>query len=105
MEQLWLYGCRNGGMGGHAAIVVSSCFRALETIGWQHAEPVLRFVLRDVYALGGQGKPDRYFLPNVARVDRHLDKLPPGWAAGNGDRAATTELFGLLRLGKADQGV
>ena len=104
MEQLWLYGCRNGGQGGHAAIVVSSCLRALETIGWQHAEPVLRFVLRDVYSLGGQGKPDRYFLPNVARVDRHLDKLPTSWPAGGGDRAATTELFGLLRAGKADQG-
>jgi hypothetical protein len=103
MEQLWLFGCRNGGLGGHAAIVVSSCFRALEAIGWQHAEPVLRFVMRDVYSLGGQGKPDRYFLPNVASVDRHLDKLPTGWAAGNGDRAATTELFGLLRVGKADQ--
>jgi hypothetical protein len=103
MEQLWLHGCRNGGMGGHAAIVVSSCFRALDTIGWQHAEPVLRFVLRDVYSLGGQGKPDRYFLSNVARVDRHLDKLSAGWAADNSDRAATTELFGLLRAGKADQ--
>src|SRR5204863_168006 len=54
MEQLWLYGCRNGGQGGHAAIVISSCWRALETIGWQHAEPVLRFVLRDIYSLGGQ---------------------------------------------------
>ena len=31
MEQLWPYGCRNGGGGGHAAIVVSSCFRALDT--------------------------------------------------------------------------
>ena len=103
MEQLWPYGCRNGGMGGHAAIVVSSCFRALETLGWEHAEPVLRFVLRDVYSLGGRGKPDPYFLPNTARVDRHLDKLPPGWAGGIGDRAATLELFGLLRTGKADQ--
>src|SRR5436305_1290348 len=58
MEQLWFHGCRNGGMGGHAAIVVSSCFRALDTIGWVHAEPVLRFVARDVYSLGGQGTPD-----------------------------------------------
>jgi hypothetical protein len=83
MELLWPYGCRNGGAGGHAAIVVSSCYRALDTIGWQYAEPVLRFVLRDVYSLGGRGKPDPYFLPNTARVDRHLDKLPPGWPAGN----------------------
>jgi hypothetical protein len=103
MERLWPYGCRNGGWGGHAAIVVASCFRALEVVGWQEAEPVLRFVVRDVYALGGNGKLDRYFLPNTARVDRHLDELPPGWAAGNGGGAATVELFGLLRAGKADQ--
>src|SRR5262249_21941579 len=70
MEQLWNYGCRNGYLGGHAAIVVSSCFRALETLGWQHAEPVLRFVLRDIHALGGRGKPDPYYLPNTVRVDR-----------------------------------
>jgi hypothetical protein len=103
MERLWPYGCRNGGWGGHAAIVVASCFRALEVIGWQHAEPVLRFVLRDVYSLGGNGKPDRYFLPNTVRVDRHLDKLPPGWASGNAEGTAALELFGLLRAGKAEQ--
>jgi hypothetical protein len=103
MEQLWPYGCRNGGMGGHAAIVTSSCFRALETLGWKYAEPVLRFVMRDVYTLGGQGKPDRYFAANTARVDRHVDQLPPGWAGGNAERAATVELLGLLRTGKAEQ--
>src|SRR5262249_43646284 len=36
VEQLWLYGCRNGGAGGHGAIAVASCVGALETIGWEH---------------------------------------------------------------------
>jgi hypothetical protein len=103
MEQLWPYGCRNGFMGGHAAIVVASCFRALETLGWRHGEPVLRFVLRDVYALGGRGRPDPYFLPNAARADRHLATLPHGWSTGRGDRAATLELVSLLRRGEPDQ--
>jgi hypothetical protein len=102
-EQLWLYGCRNGGAGGHGAIAAASCFRALATIGGEHAEPVLRIVLRDVSALGGKGKPDQYFLPNTARVDRHVEKLPRGWGAGQTNRAATLELFGLLREGKPDQ--
>jgi hypothetical protein len=103
-EQLWLYGCRNGLAGGHAAIVVASCFRALETLGWQHSEPVLRFVARDLFNLGGRGKPDRNHAPNLARVDRHLQQLQPGWMGSSGHPAAgaTLELAELLRAGKTD---
>src|SRR5262249_19103532 len=50
----------------------------------------------------GYAKPDAHFAPNSARVERHLDKLPGGWAGEKGDRAATLELFALLREGKAD---
>src|SRR5262249_26776432 len=66
MERLWLYGCRNGNAGGHGAISVANCFRALETIGWQQAEPALRFVVQDLFNLGCV-KPDTYLLPNAAR--------------------------------------
>jgi len=59
--------------------------------------------LRDVYSLGGRGRSDPYYLPNSAHVDRYVDKLPPGWPGRNGDRAATLELFELLRIGKPDQ--
>src|SRR5262245_3599058 len=52
MEQLWPYGCRNGGAGGHMAIALANCFRALEAIGWEQAEPALRFVVQDWFALG-----------------------------------------------------
>jgi hypothetical protein len=102
-EQLYLYGCRNGGAGGHGAIAVASCFRALDAIGWEHAEPVLRIALRDVSALGGKGKPDLYFQPNLARADRDGEKLPHGWNAGEANRPATLELFGLLREGKTNE--
>src|SRR5262249_62257046 len=51
MEQLWGYSLRNLGAGGHAAILVANCFRALEAIGWQEAEPALRFVAQDLYLL------------------------------------------------------
>jgi hypothetical protein len=101
MEQLWPYGCRNGHAGGHGAISVANCFRALEAIGWQQAEPVLRFVVQDLYFLG-YVKPDAYWLPNTARAGRHLDRLPPGWAGDKGDPGATRELFALLREGRAD---
>jgi hypothetical protein len=101
MEQLWPFGCRHGGAGGHMAICLANCFRALETIGWPEAEPALRFVVQDWFA-NGYVKPDRYYDPNQARVDKHLAHLPNGWAGQRADRNATCELHGVIRQGKAD---
>ena len=101
MEQLWQYGCRNGSAGGHMAIALANCFRALETIGWQQAEPALRFVVQDWFSLG-YARPDRYYQPNLARVEEHLRHLPPGWAGEHADRAATRELLGQIREGGAE---
>jgi hypothetical protein len=101
MEQFWVYGLRNLGYGGHAAILAANTFRALETLGWQEAEQALRFVAQDLYLLRAE-KPDPFWLSNTARADRHLDQLPPTWAAGKADPAATRELFALLREGKAE---
>lgn len=100
MEQLWLYGCRNGHAGGHGAISVANCFRALDTIGWQEAEPALRFVLQDLFQLG-YVRPDASFAQNTARVERRLDNLPAGWAGETANQAATRELYALIREGKA----
>lgn len=101
MEQFWVYGLRNLGAGGHAAILVANCFRALESIGWREAEQTLRFVVQDIYLLTAE-KPDTFWLSNSARADRHLDALPATWAAEKADTAATRELFSLLREGKAE---
>lgn len=101
MEQLWVYGLRNLGAGGHAAILVANCFRALEAIGWSEAEQALRFVVQDLYLLSAE-KPGPYWASNADRADRHLGKLPPTWAPGRADPAATRELFALLRDGKAE---
>jgi hypothetical protein len=102
MEQLWPYGCRNGSAGGHMAIALANCFRALETVGWQQAEPALRFVVQDWFSLK-YIRPDRYYQANLARVDEHLKHLPSDWAGDRGDQAATRELLGLIREGLADQ--
>src|SRR5262249_35789265 len=69
---------------------------------WQEAELALRFVVQDIYQLSAE-KPDPYWLSNTARADPHLDRLPPTWAQGLADPAATRELFSLLREGKAEQ--
>ena len=101
VEQLWPYGCRNGSAGGHMAIALANSFRALKTIGWQEGETGLRFVVQDWFSLG-YVKPDAYLQPNQARVTEHLDHLPPGWAGGTSDRAATLELLAALREGKGE---
>jgi hypothetical protein len=101
MAELWEYGCRNGGTGGHMAIALANCFRALESIGWQHVEPALRFVVQDWFA-ANYVRPDAYYQANQARVEEHLRHLPLGWAGGRGDQAATRELLGLIREGKGE---
>src|SRR5262249_57128161 len=60
---------------------------------------VLRFVVQDLFNLGCV-KPDGHLQPNEDRVTRHLEKLPSGWAGEKSDRAATRELFALIRDGK-----
>src|SRR5438552_17080043 len=45
LEPLWRYAGRDWGFIGHMAILVANSCRLLETIGWQHAEPVLRYVV------------------------------------------------------------
>lgn len=101
MEQLWQHGCRNGGTGGHMAIALSNCFRALETVGWQEAEPALRFVVQDWFSLG-YVKPDGNHQPNQARVDENLKHLSAEWAGERGDQAATRALLGVIREGQAE---
>src|SRR4029453_3293988 len=49
------YAGRDWGFIGHMAILVASSVRLLDTIGWQHAEHVLRYV---VQGRAGWGKGD-----------------------------------------------
>ena len=90
---------------GHKAIYVANSFRTLETIGWHHAEPVLRSL---AYALldrvGAKENPaqadfpaDRPFRQNKER----LAQIRPGWLDGKPDAAATLELFRAVRQGSA----
>lgn len=97
MELLWHYGCRDCGAIGHRAIALTSCRRVLEAIGWEHAEPVLRFVVRDLMG------EDRYYRANVSRAEKLWEKLPFGWASGEAQAEATREMFALMRQGKSEE--
>jgi len=78
----------------------------LDTIGWQHAEHVLRYV---VQGLAGWGKEHaehadvRPYWANLKRVDTATGHLPGNWAQSRGNEGLTKDLLGLLRDGKADE--
>ena len=79
---------------------MANAWRTLHCIGWQHAEPVLRFVVYNL--ITSKGGPDPYYRPNLARVEKVLDKLPAGWPGGRADRGVTAEAFAPLRQGRSE---
>jgi hypothetical protein len=106
LEPLWHYAGRDWGFIGHMAILVASSCRLLETIGWQHAEHVLRYV---VQGLAGWGKshaddPDvRPYWGNLKRVEKIVARLPGDWAGEKSNEGLTKELVTCLREGKGDE--
>lgn len=100
MSHLWEYGARRvAGTLGHHPIMVANTWRTLEALGWQHAEPVLRYLARAF----PRNEADRMYEPNRERARKALPTLPPDWAANEPDRGATLEVFNLLRQGKTDE--
>ncbi len=99
MHRLWDAAPRNLSQTlGHLPIGVASSWRTLEAIGWEHAEPALRYMAIEISRFRGDGT----FGPNMDRVAAALAGLPGDWAATRADRAFTLELFGLLRAGQTD---
>jgi hypothetical protein len=100
MARLWEFAPRNiGGNLGHPAIALANSQRALEAMGWQHSEVALRYVTR--YIAGYKG--DKTYSPNLERVKQTLSHLPGNWTSAESSRAATIELYKLLRAGNADE--
>ena len=70
------YGCRDFRDIGHKAIFVANSFRTLQTIGWHHAEPVLRSLAYALLHHEGtnpakrDGDPDRPGRKNAERAAR-----------------------------------
>jgi hypothetical protein len=104
-ELLFRYGARDFRSIGHKAIYVANSYRTLQTIGWQHAEPILRSL---AYALlmHEEGNPadndfdaDRPFRRNLDRAQG----IRPDWGDGTLDTAATEELLQTLRTGSNDE--
>ena len=102
-ETLCHYGIRDFREIGHKQIYVANSFRALEVIGWQHAEPVLRSL---AYALldrdGAKENPARADLP-ADRPFRHslevVKNIHDGWLDGKPNTEAAAEMLETIRAG------
>lgn len=95
------YGMRDFRHIGHKAIYVANAFRTLQTIGWRHAEPVLRSVAFAMLEYEGVNpakadlEPDRPFRENLMRAK----SFRSGWQVGKRDAGAVAELLAVLRTG------
>lgn len=99
------YGARDFRDIGHKAIYVANSWRALQTIGWQHAEPVLRSL---AYALleheegnpaGRDAEPDRPGRRNETLVEA----IRADWPSGVINPQARKEMLSVLRSGNWEQ--
>ncbi len=100
---LWRYGARDYRNIGHKAIYVANAYRTLETIGWQHAEPVLRSMVLSLLDFGkeqqvnGYALEDQTYSGNVQRLKESFAKLGADWAAGTSEESATRAMLKTMR--------
>jgi hypothetical protein len=104
-DRFCYYGARDFRDIGHKAIYVANSWRLLQTIGWQHAEPILRSL---AYALlehegenpaGRDGDPDR---PG-RRNQKLAREIRADWQGGVVSAEATKQMLETLRQGSWEQ--
>ncbi|HVS35815.1 MAG TPA: hypothetical protein VMS17_09555 [Gemmataceae bacterium] len=98
-ELLVRYGARDFRVIGHKAIYVANATRTLNTIGWRHAEPVLRSVAFALLAheAGNPAKddlePDRPWRENIKKAAA----IRTGWQRGKVTPEASADLLAAVR--------
>jgi len=84
------YGARDFRELGHKAIYVANSWRALQCIGWQHAEPVLRSLAYALVDRTGDGNPAGAISPPTVRAATIWNcaskSAPTGWRANRARR-------------------
>lgn len=99
IELFWRYGVRDFRDIGHKAIFVANSWRALQTIGWRHAEPVVRSLTDALLAHEGDNparREDPRDMPYRENQQR-LRRIRENWHRGRASRDATAEMLATLR--------
>jgi hypothetical protein len=93
------YGARDFRAIGHKAIYVANAFRTLNTIGWRHAEPVMRSLAFALLVNDGKNpskedlEPDRPWRENLKRAA----SVRAGWQRGKVSPEAAAEILAAGR--------
>lgn len=98
------YGARDYRDIGHKAIYVANSWRLLQTIGWQHAEPVLRSLAYALMAHGGSNPAGRDALadrPGRKNLER-VKRIRVTWNGGENRPETAGEFLSVLRSGSWD---
>ncbi len=107
MDQLWQYGARDFRNIGHKAIFTANAWRTLQTIGWQHAEPVLRSLVLGLLDFGRDVQRDGFsfqnqcYLSNAELVRSGGTRLRADWTSGSHDRQAAADIVDAMHSGAA----
>jgi hypothetical protein len=98
------YGARDYRDIGHKAIYVANSWRTLQTIGWQHAEPVLRSLAYALLMHRGGNPAERDALPDrPGRTNRErLKQIRATWNGGDHKPETVVEMLAVLRDGSWD---
>src|SRR5437667_4808584 len=98
------YGARDFRELGHKAIYVANSWRTLQSVGWHHAEPVLRSLAYALLDRTGDGNPGKSDLPADRPGRRNLEwggTIRADWSGGKISGGATREMLNTLRHGSA----
>jgi hypothetical protein len=95
MEAFWRVAVRDQRNIGHKPIFAMQCWRTLQAVGWEHAEPVLRSLAFGLLDLQGDDRPVPVgpYEANVA----HAKRFREDWQTGKADPAATRALLAAMR--------
>ena len=102
-ELFWRFGGRDFRDIGHKAIYAANSWRTLQTVGWRHAEPVMRSLAFACLEHSGANPAqrddaaDRPWRENLKRAA----KIRAEWQHGKLDRSAATEVLAAIRAGSA----
>jgi hypothetical protein len=99
IELFWRYGARDFRDIGHKAIYAANSWRTLQSIGWRHAEPVMRSLAFALLQHEGaspatrDAEADRPWRQNLDRARR----IRNNWQRGTVAEAATADVLASLR--------
>src|SRR5262245_8914715 len=101
IELFWRYGARDFRSIGHKAIFTANAWRTLQTIGWRHAEPIMRSLAYALLSHEGTNPAKRNdeadvpFRDNLVRAGR----IRVDWQSGKISSDATTDVLSNQRKG------